>query len=68
MCTVRFTVPWWWRGGETTLLSRCTDETGTVQPTREALTAVRGENAAYHYNGLMAWTVRRDGSVTRATA
>ena len=36
----RFRLPWWWDGKETSLQSRCTDETGYLQPTQE-LAAVR---------------------------
>ena len=68
MCTVRFTLPWVWDGQPTMLLSRSTDETGYVQPTREVLAAVRGTNAYYHYNGIQAWKIDRDGSVGHATA
>ena len=68
ICTVRFALPWTWDGAPATLLSRCTDETGAVQPTREALVAERGLNAYYHYNGLQAWSVAADGSIARAAA
>ncbi len=68
MCTVRFTKPWLWDGRASVLLSRCTDETGYVQPTRSALLAARGPNAYYHYNGLQAWSVAADGSVGHAAA
>lgn len=66
----RFTLPWRWDGRATTLRSRCTDETGYVQPTREALVAVRGMTAGpdgyNHYNGIRVWAVRADGTVTHA--
>ena len=68
ICTVRFMLPWIWDGNPATLLSRCTDETGAVQPTREALVAGRGLNAYYHYNGIQAWSVAADGSIGRAAA
>ena len=68
VCTVRFALPWLWDGTSTTLLSRCTDETGYVQPTREALVAVRGTKAYYHYNGIQAWAVGSDGSVGHVSA
>jgi len=60
----RFRAPWTWNGGEATLQSRCTDETGYVQPTREELLAVRGKNATDHYNGIKSWRVLADGTVT----
>jgi sulfane dehydrogenase subunit SoxC len=62
----RFTLPWRWEGEETSLQSRCTDESGYVQPTREALLAVRGKNAVDHYNGIKVWYVRKDGMVSHA--
>jgi sulfane dehydrogenase subunit SoxC len=62
----RFRLPWTWQGEETTLQSRCTDETGYVQPTRDALIAVRGKNASDHYNGIKQWFVHKDGAVSHA--
>jgi len=66
----RFSLAWRWDGRATTLRSRCTDETGYVQPTREALLAVRGLTAGpdgyNHYNGIKVWAVRADGTVTHA--
>src|SRR5262249_12397608 len=38
----RFRLAWRWDGGETELQARCTDESGYVQPSREALVAERG--------------------------
>ena len=60
----RFHCPWTWNGREALLASRCTDETGYVQPTRNALLAVRGTNATDHYNGIKTWRVLADGTVT----
>lgn len=66
----RFTLPWRWDGGATTLRSRCIDETGYVQPTREALIAVRGMTAGPdgydHYNGIKIWAIASDGTVNHA--
>jgi sulfane dehydrogenase subunit SoxC len=62
----RFRLPWRWQGEATSLQSRCTDETGYVQPTRDALVSVRGKNASDHYNGIKAWFVHKDGAVTHA--
>lgn len=59
----RFSLPWRWDGGETTLQSRCTDDTGYIQPTRAELVAVRGLHATDHYNGIKAWYVHHDGEV-----
>jgi sulfane dehydrogenase subunit SoxC len=66
VCTVRFTLPWLWDGKPAQLMSRCTDETGAVQPTREALVRERGLNYYYHYNGIYPWSVAADGSVSHA--
>jgi sulfane dehydrogenase subunit SoxC len=60
----RFRFPWRWDGKETSLQSRCTDETGYLQPTREELLAVRGMNATDHYNGIKVWFVHKDGKVS----
>jgi len=66
----RFTLPWRWGGRPTTLRSRCHDETGYVQPTRDALIAARGMTAGpdgyNHYNGIKIWTVDGDGTVRHA--
>jgi len=62
----RFRLPWAWDGGETMLASRCTDETGYIQPSKQELVAVRGLNSQYHYNGIKPWKVMADGSVTSA--
>ena len=58
-----FRFPWTWDGSETVIQSRCTDETGYLQPTREELIAVRGLNSTYHYNGIKRWKVRAGGEV-----
>lgn len=62
----RFDVPWNWDGKESVLQSRCTDQTGYVQPAKDALVAVRGLNSQYHYNAVKSWKVAMDGSVTNA--
>ena len=59
----RFRFDWVWDGSETTLASRCIDETGDVQPTRAALIAVRGTQSSYHNNAIQAWRIRPDGGV-----
>lgn len=59
----RFRFPWKWDGQEAQILSRCTDDTGYVQPTRDEILSTRGPNSNYHYNGLKAWKVLADGSV-----
>jgi sulfane dehydrogenase subunit SoxC len=58
-----FRFPWRWDGGEAVIQSRCTDETGYLQPTREELIAVRGLHSGYHYNAVKQWKVKADGRV-----
>jgi sulfane dehydrogenase subunit SoxC len=62
-CHTRFLLPWRWNGQEAILQSRCSDETGYVQPTRQALVKVRGTNSLYHYNGIQSWKVNQDGQI-----
>jgi sulfane dehydrogenase subunit SoxC len=64
MCTVRFSFPWMWDGKPAVLQSRCTDETGYIQPTLKQLVAVRGTGSTYHLNAIQSWGVAGDGSVT----
>lgn len=59
----RFSHMWQWDGRETVLLSRATDESGAVQPTRAALLAVRGVGTDYHFNQVKGWRVKADGTV-----
>lgn len=63
----RFRMLWNWRGGEVTILSRATDETGYVQPTVRELVEARGPGGTYHLNPITGWRVRRDGSVVFRT-
>ena len=68
MCHTRFTLPWEWDGKEAILQSRCTDETGYVQPTIKALVEQRGTNgplaSIYHLNGIQSWKVASTGEVS----
>jgi sulfane dehydrogenase subunit SoxC len=59
----RFRLDWHWDGRETDLQSRCTDETGYVQPTLAELVRVRGLNSDYFNNAIQSWKVAADGSV-----
>lgn len=63
-CHTRFRLGWRWDGQEVIVQSRCTDETGYQQPTRQALVEVRGTNSYYHYNAIQCWKIDRDGYVT----
>jgi len=52
-----------WDGQEMLLQSRATDETGYVQPSKDALRALRGERSFYHNNGIQTWWVQASGEV-----
>lgn len=62
----RFELPWNWNGSETTIASRCTDDTGYRQPTLEQIVAARGLNATDHYNGIKWWRIHTSGEITHA--
>ncbi|WP_457798168.1 sulfite dehydrogenase [Methylocystis sp. S23] len=64
----RFRLPWRWDGGPAVLQSRATDETGNMQPTREALLARRGPRAVYHFNAIASWRVGEKGDVKHVYA
>ncbi|GLQ15924.1 sulfite dehydrogenase [Maritalea porphyrae] len=50
-----------WNGEPLYLQSRAMDEYRNVQPTKDALRAVRGVNSIYHNNGIQTWYVAKDG-------
>lgn len=53
-----------WDGRETVILSRAIDESGYVQPTREAFLDARGAGAIpYHVNPITGWRLRPGGDV-----
>ncbi len=52
-----------WDGRELLLQSRAHDSTGYVQPTKDQLRAIRGENSIYHNNGIQTWYVNEQGVV-----
>jgi len=60
----RFRMAWRWDGGPAVLQSRAIDETGAVQPSRDALLAGRGVNYHYHYHAIQSWAVSADGKIT----
>ena len=64
----RFRMPWHWDGAPAVIASRVTDETGYVQPTREALIAARGTQFHYHYNAIAPWKIDAAGKVTNVYA
>jgi len=59
----RFRLMWEWNGRPASLMSRATDETGYVQPTRAVFEAGRGKGTDYHFNYIRTWQVERDGRV-----
>lgn len=63
MALTRFYLDADWQGEEMLLQSRAIDETGYVQPTKDQLRTVRGENSVYHNNGIQTWLVGSDGRV-----
>lgn len=64
----RFRMPWHWDGSPTVIASRVIDETGYVQPTREALLEARGTNYVYHYNAIAPWRIAETGEVSNVYA
>src|SRR5215469_5495489 len=72
ICTVRFSYPWIWDGKPALLQSRCTDETGYIQPTLKQLIAIRGSHgpfgSIYHLNAIQSWAVDEAGSVSNVHA
>lgn len=59
----RFRMAWRWDGGSAVLLSRATDETGAIQPTRSVLLAKGGAAHRYHYHAIQSWAVSAAGEV-----
>ena len=64
MALTRFRLPWRWDGGPAVLQSRAIDDTGAVQPTREAMLGERGVNYRYHYHAIQSWAVSAGGEVS----
>ena len=61
MAMTRFYLDHDWDGAPMLLQSRAMDETGYVQPTKQALREIRGRNSVYHNNGIQTWLVNEDG-------
>ena len=59
----RFYFDFEWDGNPLLIQSRAIDSTGYIQPTKDELRAVRGENSIYHNNGIQTWHVRAPGEV-----
>jgi len=64
----RFRMAWRWNGGPAVLMSRAIDETGAVQPTRDALLGKRGAAYRYHYHAVQSWAVSATGEVRNVYA
>lgn len=64
----RFRFDWQWDGREAVLQSRCTDETGYVQPTLVELAKVRGLSSRFFNNAIQSWRVAADGSIHNVRA
>jgi len=62
-CLTRFNADLLWDGKPVILQSRATDETGHIQPTVQALRAVRGGRSIYHNNAVQSWLLSENGEV-----
>jgi sulfane dehydrogenase subunit SoxC len=58
----RFYYEFDWDGGPLLLQSRAMDSTGYVQPTKDQLRELRGENSIYHNNGIQTWAIDETGA------
>lgn len=52
-----------WQGQRVTLVSRATDESGAIQPSRSEVSANRASGAFYHVNAMQAWEITPSGEV-----
>jgi len=74
MAHTRFGYPWHWDGNETEIVSRCVDEIGQQQPTREQVAKFFNVPFDRNYrvpgldNSVMPWRIARDGTVTNGLA
>jgi sulfane dehydrogenase subunit SoxC len=64
----RFRLPWRWDGRPSILMSRATDETGDVQPTRAKWLAQYAPGQFYHFNGIQSWGIDVEGTVKNVYA
>ncbi len=62
-CLTRFNTDFVWDGKPVVLQSRAVDETGHIQPTVQALRAVRGGRSIYHNNAVQSWLLGENGEV-----
>ena len=74
MAHTRFSYAWNWDGNETEILSRCTDEIGQQQPTRQQIAQYWKVPFERNYrvpgldNSVMPWKIAKDGSITNGLA
>jgi sulfane dehydrogenase subunit SoxC len=74
MAHARFGYQWNWDGNEAELLSRCTDEIGQVQPSREQIAKFWNKPFDETFsvpgldNSMQPWRIATDGSVTNGHA
>jgi len=74
MAHARFGYPWHWDGNEAEIVSRCIDEIGQRQPTREEVAKYWNVPFDRNYrvpgldNSVMLWNIARDGTVTNGLA
>src|ERR1700753_3613613 len=74
MAHTRFGYMWNWDGGEHVIMSRTTDDTGAVQPTRQQVAEFFKVEYAPKWrppglnNTIMPWKIASDGSVTNGIA
>jgi sulfane dehydrogenase subunit SoxC len=72
MAHTRFALPWTWDGKQCEIMSRCTDELGTVQPTRAQVAKFWNEPLTPNFNvkgadnTIQVWRIMADGSVHNA--
>ena len=62
-CLTRFNTDFVWDGKPVILQSRATDDTGHIQPSYQALRAVRGGRSIYHNNAVQSWLLGENGEV-----
>ena len=67
-CLTRFNTDLVWDGKPVILQSRAVDETGHIQPTVQALRAVRGGRSIYHNNAVQSWLLSENGEVKNVQA
>ena len=62
-CLTRFNTDFVWDGKPVILQSRAVDDARQIQPTYQALRAVRGGRSIYHNNAIQSWLLDANGEV-----